>query len=101
MNSQYSIMQKTCIKISVWIFLLSAPLANADAPNVSLERHDEMIQWPAAAPWDGNALTSEYKDVQITRGATGDLLLYLPVTIYKPYFAGILLTIALRVLRIT
>jgi len=80
MNSQYSIMQKTCIKISVWIFLLSAPLANADAPNVSLERHDEMIQWPAAAPWDGNALTSEYKDVQITRGATGDLLLYLPVT---------------------
>ena len=62
-----------------WLLLTSSAIA--DAPNVSLERHDEMIGWPAGPPWNGAALDSEYKDAQFSLDASGNsLLMYLPVT---------------------
>lgn len=82
MTINFIVLQKryTLTSSILSLLLLFATGASADAPNVSLERHDEMIQWPAGPPWNGEHLNSEYKDAQMAIGATGALLLYLPVT---------------------
>ena len=82
MNISLLAFQKRHVFKSSVLFLLFLFVtdASADAPNITLERHDEMIEWPAGAPWNGEHLNSEYKDAQIAIGATGAMLLYLPVT---------------------
>ena len=62
------------------LFLIIGPFAYAQV-DVTLDRRDDLIDWPAGAPWNGQAMDAEYKDVQLALSADGSrLLLYLPVT---------------------
>lgn len=58
-----------------------APNLAADAPPVTLTRDGAVLQWSADPPWNGQHHDAEYKDVQLVPDpASGNLLLYLPVT---------------------